>query len=58
VWLTGDVSSASGIALDSSGVDWPKVGLGLTLFAGIGLILLVSGWLWNRSRRSSHAAMP
>jgi hypothetical protein len=58
VWPNRDMASASGIALESSGVDWPKVGLGLTLFAGIGLILLASAWLWNRSRRSSHAAMP
>jgi hypothetical protein len=52
------MASVSGIAIESPGVDWPKVGLGLTLFAGIGLILLASAWFWSRARRSSHAAMP
>jgi hypothetical protein len=46
---------AKEVAIDSSGVDWPRVGLGMTLFGGIGLILVVSGWLWSRAGRSHHA---
>jgi hypothetical protein len=54
-------ASATDIATESSGVgsgvDWPSVGLGVTLFGGVGLILLASAWLWSRGR-DSHHAMP
>jgi hypothetical protein len=48
---------ASPDTIESSGVDWPRVGLGVTLFGGVGLMLLASAWLWSR-RRSHHPAMP
>jgi hypothetical protein len=58
VWPNGDMASTAGSEVESSGIDWPKIGLGLSLFAGIGLILLASVWVWTRARRSSHAAVP
>jgi hypothetical protein len=54
VWPGGVDESSS---VESSGVDWSRVGLGVTLFGGIGLILLASVWIWSRAR-SSHVATP
>ena len=45
------------IAIENSGVDWPRVGLGLTLFGGIALMVLASAWLWKRARRPHYAAI-
>jgi hypothetical protein len=43
---------AHDIATEDSAVNWPRVGLGVTLFGGVGLILLASLWLWSHARRS------
>jgi hypothetical protein len=45
------------ISIENSGVDWPRIGLGLTLFGGIALAVLASAWLWNRARRPHYAAI-
>jgi hypothetical protein len=47
----------SEFAIANSGVDWPRIGLGLTLLGGISLILLASAWLWTRVRRPHYAAI-
>lgn len=51
VWSASDFSSGGS---ENSGVDWPRVGLGVTLFGGVGLILLASAWLLRRAARSNH----
>jgi hypothetical protein len=44
-------------SIQNSGVDWPRIGLGLTLLGGIGLLMLASAWLWSRTRRPHYAAV-
>jgi hypothetical protein len=45
------------VSIENSGVDWPRIGLGLTLLGGIGLIVLASAWLRSRVRRPHYAAI-
>ena len=45
------------LSIQNSGVDWPRIGLGLTLLGGVGLLMLASAWLWSRARRPHYAAI-
>jgi hypothetical protein len=44
-------------SIQNSGVDWPRIGLGLTLLGGIGLLMLASAWFWSRARRPQYPAI-